>query len=69
MIDLVVVLGHLKPCVMDTRVNRGAELSSDHSLVMSWIWWRGRKPERHGRPKRAVKVCWEHLPEYYGKGL
>ncbi|KAK3533627.1 hypothetical protein QTP70_023381 [Hemibagrus guttatus] len=35
MIDLVVVLSDLRPHVLDTRVKRGAELSTDHHLVPS----------------------------------
>ena len=63
MIDFVVVSADLRPRVLDTRVKRGAELSTDHHLVVSWMRWRGRKPERLGRPKRVVRVCWEHLAE------
>ncbi|KAI3369844.1 hypothetical protein L3Q82_024423 [Scortum barcoo] len=36
------------------RVKRGAELSTDHHLVVSWIRWQGRKLDRPGRPKRIV---------------
>uniref|UniRef100_A0A671ULT0 Endonuclease/exonuclease/phosphatase domain-containing protein n=1 Tax=Sparus aurata TaxID=8175 RepID=A0A671ULT0_SPAAU len=63
MIDSVVVSSDLRPYVLDTRVKRGAELSTDHHLVVSWIRWRGRKPDRPGRPKRIVRVCWERLAE------
>ena len=63
MIDLVVVSSDLRPRVSDTRVKRGAELSTDHHLVVSWIRWLGRKPVRPGRPKRIVRVCWERLVE------
>uniref|UniRef100_A0A3B3HQU3 Reverse transcriptase domain-containing protein n=1 Tax=Oryzias latipes TaxID=8090 RepID=A0A3B3HQU3_ORYLA len=63
MIDFVVVSGDLRPCVLDTRVKRGAELSTDHYLVVSWIRWRVKRPERLGRPKRTVRVCWERLAE------
>ena len=49
--------------MLDSRVKRGAELSTYHHLVVSWIiWWR-RKPDRSGRPKPIMKVCWEHLAE------
>ncbi|KAI3362912.1 hypothetical protein L3Q82_011508, partial [Scortum barcoo] len=37
MIDFVVVSSDLRPYVLDTRVKRGAELSTDHHLVVSWI--------------------------------
>ena len=63
MIDFVIVSSDLRSSVSDTRVKRGAELSTDHYLVVSWIRWRGRRPERLGRPKRIVRVCWEHLAE------
>ncbi|KAI3365878.1 hypothetical protein L3Q82_000864 [Scortum barcoo] len=32
-------------------VKRGAELSTDHHLVVSWIRWQRRKLDRPGRPK------------------
>ena len=37
MIDSVVVSSDLQLYVLDTRVKRGAELSTDHHLVVSWI--------------------------------
>uniref|UniRef100_A0A8C4SWR2 Endonuclease/exonuclease/phosphatase domain-containing protein n=1 Tax=Erpetoichthys calabaricus TaxID=27687 RepID=A0A8C4SWR2_ERPCA len=37
MIDFVVVSSDLRPHVLDTRVKRGAELSTDHHLVVSWL--------------------------------
>ncbi|KAK3523969.1 hypothetical protein QTP70_017490, partial [Hemibagrus guttatus] len=61
MIDLVIVSSDLRPHVLDTRVKRGAELSTDHHLVVSWIRLRRRVPDRLGRPKRIVRVCWERL--------
>ncbi|KAK3542298.1 hypothetical protein QTP86_021960, partial [Hemibagrus guttatus] len=63
MIDLVVVSSDLRPHVLDTRVKRGAELSTDHHLVVSWIRLRRWMPYRLGRPKRIVRVCWEHLAD------
>ena len=63
MIDFIVVSSDLRPHVLDTRVKRGAELSTDHHLVVSWLRWSGRLPARAGRPKRVVRVCWERLAE------
>ena len=63
MIDFVVMSSDLRPYVLDTRVKRGAELSTNHHLVVSRIHWQGRKLDRPGRPKRIVRVCWEHLAE------
>ncbi|KAI3354757.1 hypothetical protein L3Q82_004583 [Scortum barcoo] len=54
MIDFVVVSSDLRPYVLDTRVKRGAELSTDHHLVVSWIRWQRRKLDRPGRPKRII---------------
>ena len=44
-------------------MKRGAVLSTDHHLVVSWIRWRGRLPDRPGEPKRVVRVNGEHLVE------
>ncbi|KAI3374338.1 hypothetical protein L3Q82_006173 [Scortum barcoo] len=66
MIDFVVVSSDLRPYVLDTRVKRGAELSTDHHLVVSWIRWQRRKLDRPGRPKRIVRVCWERMPGHGG---
>ena len=63
MIDFVVVSSDLRPHVLDTRAKRGAELSTDHYLVVSWLRWWGRMPDRPGRPKRIVRVRWERLSE------
>ena len=63
MIDFVVVSSGLWPYVLDTQMKRGAELSTDHHLVVSWICWQGRKLDRLGRHKRIVRDCWERLAE------
>ncbi|KAK3535695.1 hypothetical protein QTP70_020572, partial [Hemibagrus guttatus] len=63
MIDLVVVSSDLRPHVLDTQVKRGAELSTDHHLVVSWIRLRRRMPDVLGRPKRIVRVCWGRLAD------
>ncbi len=31
--------------------------------MMSWIRWRGRLPDRPGKPKRVVRVNWERLAD------
>ncbi|KAK3508584.1 hypothetical protein QTP70_034104 [Hemibagrus guttatus] len=69
MIDLVIVSSVLRPHVLDTRVKRGAELSTDHHLVVSWIRLRRRMPDRLGRPKRIVRVCWERLADPSVRGV
>ncbi|KAI3369934.1 hypothetical protein L3Q82_024740 [Scortum barcoo] len=64
MIDFVVVSSDLRPvCLGHTQVKRGAELLTDHRLVVSWIRWRRRKLDIPGSPKRIVRVCWERLAE------
>ena len=44
MIDFVVVSSDLRLHVLDTWVKKGAELSTDHHLVVIWLWWWGRRP-------------------------
>ncbi|KAK3508755.1 hypothetical protein QTP70_004232 [Hemibagrus guttatus] len=69
MVDLVVLSSDLRPHVLDTRVKRGAELSTDHHLVVSWIRLQRRMPDRLGRPKRIVRVCWERLDDPSVRGV
>ena len=63
MIDFVVMSSDLRPNVLDTRVRRGAELSTDHHLEVSWLRWCGGTPVGPGRPKSNVRLCWERLAE------
>ncbi|KAI3354932.1 hypothetical protein L3Q82_004714 [Scortum barcoo] len=58
-IDFVVVSSDLQPYVLDTRAKeRGAELSTDHHLVVSWIrWQRGGSWTDLADPKAYVRVC------------
>ncbi|KAK3555038.1 hypothetical protein QTP86_005808 [Hemibagrus guttatus] len=51
------------------RRKGGAELSTDHHLVVSWIRLRRRMPDRLGRPKRIVRVCWERLADPSVRGV
>ncbi|KAK3572627.1 hypothetical protein QTP86_001127 [Hemibagrus guttatus] len=69
MIDLVIVSSDLRPHVLDTRLKRGAELSTNHHLVVSWTRLQRRKPDRLGRPKRIVRVCWERLADPSVRGV
>ncbi|KAK3509607.1 hypothetical protein QTP70_006811 [Hemibagrus guttatus] len=69
MIDLVIVSSDLRPHVLDTRVKRVAELSTDHHLVVSWIRLQRRMPDRLGRPKCIVRVCWERLADSSVRGV
>ncbi|KAK0148981.1 Craniofacial development protein 2 [Merluccius polli] len=62
MIDFV-MSSDLRPHVLNTRVKRGAELSTD---LVSWLRWWGRMPVRPGRPTRIVRVCWELMRTLHG---
>ncbi|KAK5915625.1 hypothetical protein CesoFtcFv8_001198 [Champsocephalus esox] len=63
MIDFVNISSDLRPYVLDTRVKKGAELSTDHHLVVSWVEWRGKPLDRPGKHKSVVWVNWERLEE------
>ncbi|XP_077940565.1 uncharacterized protein LOC144384606 [Gasterosteus aculeatus] len=63
MIDFVIVSSDLRLHVLDTRVKTGAELSTDHHLVVSWVRGWGKTRDRPGKPKRVVRVNWERLEE------
>lgn len=42
-------------------MKRGAELPADHHLLVSWIRWQGRLPDRPGKMQKAldaVGVSW-----------
>lgn len=52
----VIISFDLQSYVLDTQVKRGAELSTNHQLVISWS-------HRPVRPKPIVRVCWEDLVE------
>lgn len=54
--NCVTVSSDLQPYVLDTQVKRRAELSPDHHLVISWIRWQRRMPDRLGNP--SVNVLW-----------
>lgn len=54
--NCVIVSSDLQPYVLDTQVKRRAELSPDHHLVISWIRWQRRTPDRPGKP--SVNVLW-----------
>ncbi|KAK3572568.1 hypothetical protein QTP86_000427 [Hemibagrus guttatus] len=69
MIDLVIMSSDLWPHVLDTQVMRGAGMSTDHHLVVSWIRLRRGMPDRLGRPKRIVRVCWKRLADPSVRGV
>ena len=62
MIDFVIVSDDLKRLVLDLRAKRGAELSTDHHLVVATFRCNAREPVRR-RGKIATRVRWEALRE------
>jgi len=62
-IDFVVVSTDLKSLVLDTRVKRGAELSTDHHLVVSQLRCTGKRPDRPRKPRCTTRVKWECLAD------
>ena len=52
MVDFVIVPSDLRPHVLDTQVKRGAKLSPDHLLGVSWIRGCLKILDRPGKPKR-----------------
>lgn len=63
MIDFVITLLELRQQVLGIQVKRGAEVSTDHHLVVSWILWQGRMLHRPGMPRCLVRVRSEYLLE------
>ena len=63
MIDFVIVSSHLRRHVLDTRVKRGADLSTDHHLVVSRIRKWGKILAGSGKHKCVMWVNWERLEE------
>src|SRR5699024_43640 len=61
-IDFVIVSPELKRSVVDVRVKRGAELSTDHHLLVASIRCDGREPVRR-RGKAVTRVRWEALQD------
>jgi exonuclease III len=62
LIDFIIVSADLKRSVLDVRVKRGAELSTDHHLVVGNFRCNGRLPPRR-RNKAVMRVKWEMLKD------
>ncbi|KAI3368807.1 hypothetical protein L3Q82_025417 [Scortum barcoo] len=60
MINFVVVSSDLRPYVLDTRVKRGAELSTDHHLVVSGAC-RGGNPRTRWWTQEVRDAYWTML--------
>ena len=55
-VDFVIVSADLRPRVLDIQLKRGAELSTNHYLVVSWIRWHGKPLDKPDRPKCVLRV-------------
>jgi exonuclease III len=64
LIDFIIASDDLRPAVLDVRVKRGAELSTDHHLVVCSLRLalQQRRP-RPSRPKKLVRIKWEALAD------
>ena len=60
MIDLAVVSSALRLHVLDTWVKRGAELSIDHNLVVSWLRWWGEDAGKTRQTQTYLRL-WRSL--------
>ncbi|CAF3498112.1 unnamed protein product, partial [Rotaria sp. Silwood2] len=61
LIDFIIVSDNLHRAVMDVRVKRGAELSTDHHLVVSILELSAKDPARRIKPKKTFRIRWEAL--------
>ena len=64
LIDFCIVLAYLFSSVSDVRVKRGAELSTDHHLVVCSL--KALKPARKRkrfRPRKVCRIQWESLAD------
>ena len=61
LIDFAVVSADLKSYVMDVCVKRGAELSTDHHLVVCRLRIPTKVSPTSKRPIRAFRIKWENL--------
>ena len=64
LIDFFIVSADLFSSVLDVRVKRGAELSTDHHLVVCTLLL--QKPDatrQTGRPKQVHRIKWEALED------
>lgn len=66
MIDFIMASPDLKKQVLDVRVKRGAELSTDHHLVVASLRCQGRLPLPR-RGKDITRVKWEALENQAAK--
>ena len=62
-IDFMIVSSDIKSLVMNVQVKRGAELSTDHHLVIGALKLNERIPTR-SRPSRFELIKWEESRSY-----
>ena len=63
LIDFIITSDNVRHTVMDVRVKRGAELATDHHLVVSTLDLSSNEPLRKIKPKNNHRIKWEALPE------
>ena len=64
LIDFCIVSADLFSSVSDVRVKRGAELSTDHHLVVCSVKeLRPAKPHKELRPQKTYRIKWESLAD------
>ena len=61
MLEFIIVTSDLRGAVMDVRVKRWAELSTDHHLVTSKLRLSEKLPPRRIRTNRLKSIKWEEL--------
>ncbi|CAF3749773.1 unnamed protein product [Rotaria sp. Silwood1] len=63
LIDFVIVSQNLRRAVTDVRVKRGAELSTDHHLVVCILEISSNHPIRKTKSKKITRIRWEALAD------
>ncbi|CAF1534892.1 unnamed protein product [Adineta ricciae] len=61
LIDFVITSDNIKRKVMDVRVKRGAELSTDHHLVVCIVQLTTNTPKQRTQAKNLCRIKWEAL--------
>ncbi|CAF3333272.1 unnamed protein product [Rotaria sp. Silwood2] len=63
LIDFIITSDNIKRTVMDVRVKRGAELSTDHHLVICVLQLASNAPKQTAKPKKLFRIKWEALTD------
>lgn len=63
LIDFIIASDNMRRAVMDVRVKRGAELATDHHLVISVLELSMNAPARRIKSKQNFRIRWEALAD------